>query len=120
MMNTFWNRENILDSYIADDGLLHCSLCGEPLEVRLPEYNEFFKFDKRPSTCKCREERIIREREEQARREHIELVERNKGICFTDRRMWDWTFEKDDGTVPQMAMAKCYVENWDKIRKEHI
>ena len=23
MMNTFWNRENILDSYIADDGLLH-------------------------------------------------------------------------------------------------
>ena len=120
MMNAFWNRENIPDSFVADDGLLHCSLCGGPLEVRLPEYNEFFKSDKRPSTCKCREEKIIREREEHARREHIELVERNKGICFTDRRMWDWTFENDDGTVPQMGMAKRYVENWEKVRQEHI
>ena len=75
MMNAFWNRENIPDSFVADDGLLHCSLCGGPLEVRLPEYNEFFKSDKRPSTCKCREEKIIREREEHARREHIELVD---------------------------------------------
>lgn len=50
----------------------------------------------------------------------MELVERNKGICFTDHRMWDWTFENDDGTVPQMAMAKRYVENWDKVRQEHI
>lgn len=120
MMNAFWNRENIPDSYVAEDGLLHCSLCGGPLEVRLPEYNEFFKSDKRPSTCKCREEKIKREREEHARREHEELVERNKGICFTDRRMWDWTFENDDGTVPQMAMAKRYVENWEKVRQEHI
>ena len=46
MMNEIWNRENIPDSYIAEDGLLHCSLCGGPLEVRLPEYNEFFKSDK--------------------------------------------------------------------------
>ncbi|MCR4732060.1 MAG: hypothetical protein K5819_02435 [Lachnospiraceae bacterium] len=75
MINAFWNRENIPDSYVAEDGLLHCSLCGGPLEVRLPEYNEFFKSDKRPSTCKCREEKIKREREEHARREHMELVE---------------------------------------------
>lgn len=120
MMNEIWNRENIPDSYVAEDGLLHCSLCGGPLEVRLPEYNEFFKSDKRPSTCKCREEKIKREREEHARREHMELVERNKGICFTNRRMWDWTFENDDGTVPQMEMAKRYVENWEKVRQEHI
>ena len=50
----------------------------------------------------------------------MELVERNIGVCFTERRMWDWTFENDDGTVPQMAMAKRYVENWDKVRQEHI
>lgn len=30
------------------------------------------------------------------------------------------TFENDDGTVPQMAMAKRYVENWEKVRQEHI
>jgi len=63
MMNAFWNRENIPDRFVADDGLLHCSLCGGPLEVRLPEYNKFFKSDKRPSICKCREEKIIHERE---------------------------------------------------------
>ena len=37
-----------------------------------------------------------------------------------NRRMWDWTFENDDGTVPQMEMAKRYVENWEKVRQEHI
>lgn len=41
MINEIWNRENIPDSYIAEDGLLHCSLCGGPLEVRLSEYNVF-------------------------------------------------------------------------------
>ncbi|MBQ1902594.1 MAG: ATP-binding protein [Lachnospiraceae bacterium] len=119
-MNELWNTRNVEDAYIAEDGLLHCSRCGGPLEVRLPEYNKFFKSDKRPSTCKCREERIIRERKAHELREHKELVERNKGICFTDRRMWDWTFDNDDGSVPQMQMARRYVENWDKVRAEHI
>lgn len=119
-MNDFWNTKEVEDSFMGDDGLLHCSLCGGALEVRLPEYNEFFKSDKRPSTCKCREEKIRRDREEHERREHRQTVERYKGVCFTDRRMWDWTFENDDGTVPQMAMAKRYVENWDKVRQEHI
>ncbi len=119
-MNTFWNEREVEDSFMGEDGLLHCSRCGGPLEVRLPEYNEFFKSDKRPSTCKCREEKIRRDREEHERREHRQTVERYKGVCFTDRRMWNWTFENDDGTVPQMAMAKRYVENWDKVRQEHI
>jgi DNA replication protein DnaC len=34
--------------------------------------------------------------------------------------MWDWTFENDDGTVPQMEMAKRYIKNWEKVRQEHI
>lgn len=42
MINEIWNRENIPDSYIAEDGLLHCSICGGPLEVRLSKYNAFF------------------------------------------------------------------------------
>lgn len=119
-MNTFWNEREVEDSFMGEDGLLHCSRCGGPLEVRLPEYNEFFKSDKRPSTCKCREEKIRRDREEHERREHRQTVERYKSVCFTDRRMWDWTFENDDGTFPQMVMAKRYVENWEKVSQEHI
>lgn len=34
--------------------------------------------------------------------------------------MWDWTFDNDDGSVPQMQMARRYVENWDKVWAEHI
>ena len=30
MMNAFWNRENIPDSFVVDDGLLHCSFVVVP------------------------------------------------------------------------------------------
>ena len=32
-MNTFWNEREVEDSFMGEDGLLHCSRCGGPLEV---------------------------------------------------------------------------------------
>lgn len=96
-------------------GLNTCPICNRPTEIRIQ--NELIGDHIFRVNCDC--ERAEIEREESARKEraHNELVSRNKGQCFHEKRMWDWNFDSDDGSNPAMEKAKAFVENWDEIKR---
>lgn len=103
--------------YIGSDGLHYCEVCNTPVEKKLP--NEFLGPDYKVTIkCKCQREKQEQEERQRKEREHKELVRRNKGICFHERRMWEWTFENDNGSNSAMDTAKKFVENWDEIVKK--
>ena len=52
-------------------------------------------------------------------REHCELVERNRKICFEEPRMYDWNFELAEKTTT-IEKAKEYTANWNDMKKNHI
>ncbi|MEE3480687.1 MAG: ATP-binding protein [Lachnospiraceae bacterium] len=100
------------------DGLLYCPVCGEPLQLRLNETVTHSGFRIVHRACAC--ERRKREMEDKRRteNEHRFLVQRNREICFPVKKMSTWTFENDNGSVPEMQLARDYVEHWDKCREE--
>ena len=53
-------------------------------------------------------------------KEHWELVSRNTSICFDESRMEEWTFENADMSDAVMHKAKKYVDNWEKMKRNHI
>lgn len=107
--------------YIGDDGLEHCLVCKEALEVLLPEnFQRMFQMKSRPRLCACRRVEHEREERERKEREHLYEVEKNTSVCFPERAMTEWNFDNDNGSNPCMKYAKQYVEKWDETYKKGL
>lgn len=114
------NTEQEGSDYIGPDGLLYCGLCHTPKEAYYPDGKIFFGRDRHPAECECqRKSREVKERaiKEQA---HLQTVSRLKGEGFTDRGMREWTFENDDGRVPQIKYAQFYAAHWEEMKADNI
>ena len=109
------NQEN---TYLGADGLAYCKICGEPVEAFFPP-DSILGMKKHFRQCACIRQK--REVEEKAykEREHRELVERNRKICFEEPRMYDWNFELAEKTTT-IEKAKEYTANWNDMKKNHI
>ena len=104
------------EDYIAEDGLLHCGKCHTPKQIRV----EILDRPRIVSVqCKCSREKWEKEEADRKRREEIERVKRMKGTCIHDRALLDYTFDKDDGSLPQLSSARKYVETWPERRKNN-
>lgn len=69
--------------------------------------------------CACiRQKREVKEKAYKER-EHCELVEKNRKICFEEPRMYDWNFELAEKTTT-IEKAKEYTANWNNMKKNHI
>ena len=106
------------DTYLGADGLAYCKICGEPVEAYFPP-DSILGMKKHFRQCACIRQK--REAEEKAykEREHRELVERNRKICFEEPRMYDWNFELAEKTTA-IEKAKEYTANWSDMKKNHI
>lgn len=109
------------DFYIDTDGLNHCSVCKEPVEVLLPENLQIsLQMKSHPRQCRCDRERSEKEARERKEREHIQTVESNTSVCFEEKAMRQWNFANDNGSNPCMNYAKQYVENWPQMKKDGL
>ena len=106
------------NTYLGADGLAYCKICGEPVEAFFPP-DSILGMKKHFRQCACIRQK--REVEEKAykEREHRELVERNRKICFEEPRMYDWNFELAEKTTT-IEKAKEYTANWNDMKKNHI
>lgn len=117
------NREN---EYLADDGLLHCRVCGKPLQTVL-HIKIADRVDETRTVrcrCKCPTEAEIREREI-AEFEAEQCRERRRRACFCvkgrdrqlDGNMEKWTFAADDRKKPELSDAmRRYAQQFQQHR----
>lgn len=96
--------------YVGNDGLLHCSKCGEPLETTINVPNKGER--KVKCICSC----IAKERNAHEERKRQEEIERQRLACFNGSKMMKCTFEKSDYTE-QLKMAENYVKNFSTFRQ---
>ena len=102
--------------YIGSDGLIRCGKCHGKKQFRGMLMEKEFVV---PVLCEC--EKAVREAEEneRKRRERIEEIKRRKATCIHDRALVNATFSSDDGSLPQIASAKRYVETWEERKKNN-
>lgn len=104
------------DTFVGEDGLLHCSRCHTPRQKRVTILGEERVM---PIVCTCLAEKIDREEAERAEHDKAIAVRRYRSMGFPDREMLNFTFANDDGGSPAITRAmKAYVEQFDQFRKE--
>lgn len=107
--------------YIGEDGLEHCSVCKKLLVVLFPErLQHVVGLKSHPRWCDCQRVEFESEECERKEREHLQEVEKNTLVCFSERAMKEWNFNNDNGSNFCMPYAKQYVEHWDDVKKKNI
>ncbi len=107
------------DFYIGADGLEYCKHCNTPRERVLPHPVNGKPF-KVHFMCECQHKAYEIEKAERERQEFEEMVAQNRSVCFHTSRMYDWTFENDDGRNPATEKVKAYVDAWGEMKASGI
>lgn len=102
--------------YIGDDGLKHCSVCDEALEIKI-----HWPWGDKTETCMCK----CRTEAYHADMAALKTDETGLQIMrYTDinRRLnpsiSDMTFEKDNGSQPKLSFCREYAKNFeDKLKR---
>jgi DNA replication protein DnaC len=102
--------KNNNDSDYEKDGLLYCGLCNTPKQhiIKLP-WGE-----RKPRVnCQCEQAKVDEIESKEKATKHKQKVESLRGDCFPTKSMWDFTFENDNGSSPEiMTYARNYVKDW--------
>lgn len=102
--------------YVGEDGLLRCGKCHGRKQFRGSFLEKEFIV---PVACECERAVLEAEEKERQRRERIEEIKRRKATCIHDRALMNATFDKDDGSLPQIASARRYVETWEERKRNN-
>lgn len=97
--------------YIGEDGLKHCTVCNEPIEIKI-----HWPWGDKTETCMCK----CRTEAYHADMAALKTDETGLQIMrYTDinRRLnpsiSDMTFEKDNGSQPKLSFCREYAKNFD-------
>lgn len=103
--------------YKGGDGLLHCGICGEPIQ-QIIEPNVIFQDGIAPSECECMREKRYMDEKERARRKAEERVAELQKMGLSDPAYLRMTFENDKGFSPAArSAAEWYADNFPELRK---
>lgn len=102
--------------YIGEDGLKHCTVCNEPIEIKI-----HWPWGDKTETCMCK----CRTEAYHADMAALKTDETGLQIMrYTDinRRLnpsiSDMTFEKDNGSQPKLSFCREYAKNFpDKMKR---
>ena len=73
-----------IQTYLGADGLMHCTVCKEPVEAFYPK-GSLLEMRKHHRQCACERKAYAEEAQYYKEKEHRELIARNKKICFEEK-----------------------------------
>lgn len=100
-----------IQTYLGADGLMHCTVCKEPVEAFYPK-GSLLEMKKHHRQCACERQAYAEEAQYFKEKERRELVVRNKKICFEEKEMEGFTFQNVDRDSSAIRIAEEYVANW--------
>ena len=114
-------KKEAVNDYVGEDGLLHCGVCHEPKEERIPERLILPGGpDKHSRLCACDRTQWEKDRQTNEARRHAQETERLRINCFADICQYDMTFEASKVSVRQLETCRRYALNWDKVRENNF
>lgn len=107
-------RELQPDEYFnPSDHLIYCAKCHTPRQGRYTLQGRIFL---PPIRCRCQQELYDQEEAKRKLKEKQMEIQRMKTSGLQDKAFYDYTFAKDSGVNPEMALAHKYAENWDSMK----
>lgn len=97
------------------DGLLYCGKCHTQKQVSFRIQGRMVKSF---CLCECEEENLKRQEEQERREKRERHIRYLREIAFPEKKMWEWTFDKDDGSNGRVsAISKRFVEVFPEMRE---
>lgn len=109
------------DTYIGDDGLLHCSKCNGKRQTVVKLEIKGFPVQNRKVNCVCDCQHAARIADEERRNKEFKArrMDEIRRTGFPADQLKQWTFEKDDGSHPKIStLAKNYVEKFEDFKND--
>mgnify|MGYP002763095522 FL=1 len=103
-------------TYRADDGLLHCKVCDQPVQHRLDIGGTVHLVR---CICRCDEERRKREEEEERQRRERMYIASLKANGIQEQHFYSWTFANAEQNG-DIQMAQRYVSQWEKAKEQNL
>ena len=98
----------------GEDGMLHCGVCGQKKEFRLPFNGHYV-----PSMCQCRRDELAREEAEKQRQQELQRVRELASYSLVDERFHESTFDHFIASAPEdqrvLRICRNYVEHFDEM-----
>lgn len=95
---------------VGSDGLLHCKVCGEPLETIIDFNGEKLK---RAIRCAC-----MRKWDAEARKYELALKRNEmRKHCFRNKQLYEYRFENDNGKAEKLSIVRNYAEKFPEMIK---
>lgn len=92
------------------DGIIYCGKCNTPKQTKVAGVIV-------NCVCDCEMEKIKERDKQYIEEQKKERVKKMRDMCFPEKKMREWTFEKDDGLNSKMTrVAKRYVDNFDEMK----
>lgn len=112
------DRELQNDEYInPSDGLIYCSKCHTPRQLRLEYKGRTFT----PYVmCSCQRAAFEQEEAERKQRDFLNTVSRLKASELQDKSLYDYNFTNDKGINPEIKYAHTYVDKWQEMNKMSV
>lgn len=104
--------------FIADDGFLHCGICGERKEFSLPLNGHYV-----PVLCACSRAEWQREEDEAERRAAQAQIAELAAYSLIDKRFRESTFEaaiRTDDNAPAIDLARKYCAEWPTMLARNV
>lgn len=99
---------------IGEDGMLHCGVCGQKKEFRLPFNGHYV-----PSMCQCCRDELAREEAEKRRQQELQRVRELASYSLVDERFHESTFDHFIASTPEdqrvLRICQNYVEHFDEM-----
>ncbi len=107
------------DYFDEHDGFVHCGVCHEKKECKLPINNHFV-----PCMCRCQREQAEREEAERKRKQELQRVAELSSYSLVDERFKESTFDRFIPETPEdenvLKLCKNYVERFDQMQELNV
>ena len=112
LIRTINDNVNMDNTFMGEDGLLYCSICGEPRQaiVDMPTIGEMTV----NLICGCMKQAMA----ENDTREREETADRLRAVCFGNKAMKDCTFENSECEKEYKDIMQSYVNNFSKFKSK--
>ncbi|MDO5392777.1 MAG: ATP-binding protein [Eubacteriales bacterium] len=110
------DKENHVD-YYDGDGCLRCGVCNKRKQMKFSLMGSVHTVS---CLCECEVQKKKAEEERLRREEAQRELYQRKSVGLKDKRFWEWRFDNDNGSNEKMPVAKKYVENWQKMKKDNV
>lgn len=103
--------------YLGPDGTPHCKICHQSLVMSLSVLDQVYTVRR---LCACGRQAREEEHRRLAHQEFLDRVSRNRSVGLSDPELKKCSFDRDDGSTPELARAKAYVDAWQTMEEKAL